>query len=285
MSEINYEEYSNYNQGQNDKLIHNNSDYLKHDNISQNSVGDYYYNRGLTSNTYALTNPNSEGLSSKYVNFTEDKQSNNQVYQQNNPSENKSDENFVSITENNVNSNYNFNSNQLNINKDNKENNSKNNSNNFNNYINKQLQSYSPYQYKVVPNINENTQKSSTHRTNNQNISQTINKLSKPKNHSIHNSKQIEKTNENNTFNNSNTDPYSKQVSQIKGELEALKNLEKKYIEIMHKYEKVCNQFDSLKIDKDILEKENRFQADMHKKIMFDLQSEIDTLNYSLHEK
>lgn len=78
---------------------------------------------------------------------------------------------------------------------------------------------------------------------------------------------------------------FQNQMNQLQREVEALKLIEKKYIELLNKFEKISTQTESLKIDKDLLEKENKFQADMQKKAMYDLKSEINNLNYSLHEK
>jgi hypothetical protein len=74
-------------------------------------------------------------------------------------------------------------------------------------------------------------------------------------------------------------------VSSSNSDIESLRTLEKRYIELMNRFNKVSNQFQSLKTTNDIIEKENKYQAELHKRVVFDLQNEIDNLNISLHEK
>lgn len=68
-------------------------------------------------------------------------------------------------------------------------------------------------------------------------------------------------------------------------DVDSLRTLEKRYIELMNRFNKVSNQFQSLKTTNEIIEKENKYQAELHKRVVFDLQNEIDNLNISLHEK
>ena len=79
--------------------------------------------------------------------------------------------------------------------------------------------------------------------------------------------------------------PYQNQINQLQIEIDAMKHLEKKYIELANRFERVNNQLESLKVEKEISDKENRFQAEINKKQLFTLQNDIDNLNLALHEK
>lgn len=113
--------------------------------------------------------------------------------------------------------------------------------------------------------------------------------------HQFHNNKLTDRTADDwrrmdsKSINILKTNPYAIQegseIAQLKEQILTLRESEKKLNSLLSKYQKLNEEFMKLQDQNIQLEKESGMKTNMFSKQISDLKMELDSLNFSLHEK